>query len=382
MKVLMAGNVPIDLVSVKGGVETAILNLLSGFSTIKEIEIVFVSFTNELKDFKVIDFASNIKIYFIPLKVNFQLLDYLVNVQILRKIIKSENVQIIHIQSSSALLLRYWNFPINKIVVTQHGIKSEEIKYVKEIKKKLRVLFKVIVQRYYFPLFKNLIFISNYNKKLFRGKIYNAEVIYNAVNLSFFDKNNRIANNNSIIFVAGIMPRKNLDLILESLGELRKQKVFFSLEVVGGFVSKKYEKSILRKIEEYKISSQVTFHGWLNQEELIKVYKRCSIFTLPSLQETLPVSIAEAMALGKVVIASDVGAISEMFENEISGYLIKKNDAKDLIRILKILYNNNEIICRISNMAKKEAIRKFHPHSVAKKTNVFYKKVISMNQLK
>ena len=56
---------------------------------------------------------------------------------------------------------------------------------------------------------------------------------------------------------------------------------------------------------------------------------------LPSLWESAPLVILEAMELGCCVIATDVGAVSELIENEETGFLVPLQDAD--IGILTIL---------------------------------------------
>ena len=49
------------------------------------------------------------------------------------------------------------------------------------------------------------------------------------------------------------------------------------------------------------------FHGWMAQEEVVKVLRGCDVFVLPSLRECGSSAIVEAMALGKPVIGTDWG---------------------------------------------------------------------------
>jgi glycosyltransferase involved in cell wall biosynthesis len=119
----------------------------------------------------------------------------------------------------------------------------------------------------------------------------------------------------------------------------------------------------------------------MKQEQIKEVYRECPIFILPSLQETLPVSIGEAMALGKVVVATDVGAINEMFTDQISGFLFKKNDLKGLVKVLQSLYDRPDLP-GIGARAQKEAHQKFHPLLIAEKTIGFYREVIQKTKVK
>jgi glycosyltransferase involved in cell wall biosynthesis len=387
VKALMVGTLPTDLLSVKGGVESAILNLFAGFTSLSgDIEIVHVSFLEGISDRIELEYSPNVKIIFLPFKVKIKLLDYLINKSSLSNIVAEENPDIIHIQESEPHLLRFISFSKNTIVVTQHGIMKEELKYATGVKNKLKFVFKTMVERFIFPSFKNVIFISEYNRKLYTGKLNQSAYIGNAVNPIFFEKSDiEPTERNSIIYVGVISKRKNLKMVIEALHQLKLLNIQFYLHVVGWYKEKdvQYEIEIAELIQKYDLSSQIKFYGWLKQQEIVAVFRKCNFFILPSLQETLPVSIAEAMALGKIVIASDVGAISEMFENKVSGFLFEKNNLENLVSLLKEIHDNTEMdFSEWSDRIRKVARLKYYPMENARKTLDFYKKVLSTGSAK
>lgn len=376
-KVLMVGTLPLDLQSIKGGVEAAIVNLFSGFSQLPNVEVVHLSFAEDIKTTTEVKYSENVKIRFVPFKVKIRILDYLVNARALRQIIREESPDIIHIQESEPHLLRFLFLPKKNIVVTQHGIMREELKYATGFRNTLKFSFKALVERYVFPLFKNVIFISRYNRDLYRGTLKHSANIYNAVNPLFFShRPSGVPDKNSIIYVGVISNRKNLKLVIEALQVLKRRNIFFTLHVVGWFKEKDlaYEIDIIELVKRYGLGKQIKFHGWLKQHEILNVFDQCSAFILPSLQETLPVSIAEAMVLGKVVIATDVGAISEMFEEGKTGYLMKRNGLGELVTLLNSLHLHLDET-QIESI-KQEANEKYHPVANAKRTLEFYKEVV------
>jgi glycosyltransferase involved in cell wall biosynthesis len=372
----MVGLLPPEIEKIDGGVVAVILNLLSSFSRMKNIEVTMVSFNQEIEEEKRIDYSSNIRIQYIPYRVRFKILDYFLNRKRMREITQSVKPDIIHIQEVTPHILRFIHLPKEFIVATQHGIMSEEIKYAIGIKDKLQCLFKGYIERIVFPYFKNIIFISEYNKRLFTGKNFFDQKIYNPVNPIFFEKQPGEGKMNSILYVGRLNKNKNLSLVLNALGALKKQNIIFDLHVIGGYKDDYYESIVTSLMKEHDLASQVTFYGWQTQEQILTIYEKGRIFILPSQQETMPVAIAEAMAQGKVVIASNVGAISEMFTDKSSGFLFERNDLEQLIDTLKQVYNNREMIEKISSNAIQEAREKFHPDSIASQTFEFYKKVL------
>jgi glycosyltransferase involved in cell wall biosynthesis len=176
--------------------------------------------------------------------------------------------------------------------------------------------------------------------------------------------------------VGRINKNKNLSLVLRALGKLKKENIVFTLHVVGGYKDNYYEHEINTLVTENDLTSQVLFYGWQTQEQILQVHEKCRIFVLPSQQETMPVVVGEAMALGKVVLASRVGAVSEMITDQVSGFLFNRNDLDQLCSLLRMLHNNAELMDTVSSNAMREANEKFHPDSIAAKTYEFYLKVL------
>jgi glycosyltransferase involved in cell wall biosynthesis len=382
LTIVMVGALPRDLNQVKGGVEAVILNLFAGFQQMPDVKIVHIAFTKETSSAQQVQFAENIVIHFLPFVIKYELADYFINDKALQQILRDEKPDLIHIQEITPHIIRFLKFPKDNIVVTQHGIMKEELKYASGLSQKLKCTFKAGVERFVFPVFRHIIFISRYNQKLYRSRPVHGVQIFNPVNPIFFSGDNRgPEKKNNLIYVGVLSRRKNIRIVVEALHILKQAGKVFHLDVIGGFKEDAYEREITSLIQEYDLTGQVTFHGWLKQQQIRDIYTSCPIFILPSLQETLPVSIGEAMALGKVVVATDVGAINEMFTDNVSGFLFRKNDRDDLVRVLNKLFDSEDLSL-IGDRARQEAMQKFHPLLIAKKTINFYREVIKTTKEK
>ena len=66
------------------------------------------------------------------------------------------------------------------------------------------------------------------------------------------------------------------------------------------------------------------------------------IFCLPSLQQGLGVMMLEAMALGRPVIASGVGGVVSVLEDNVTGLIVPPSDSRSLAdRIIELLQNRD-----------------------------------------
>lgn len=381
LKVLMISNLPEDFSHIRGGVESAVINLLTGLSEL-QINIHVVSLSSNLKGKVTKRFSENISIHYIPTGfIKNILFDYLIHRRReIKKVIDSFQPDIIHIQGTGPQLMLLKHKNVNNIIVTQHGIMKEEKKYQLGLKNKIKFGFKSIIESIYFKRIKNLIFISNYNKNLLTNKqlknILNTKNIPNPINPLFFSFENDTKKANRIIYIGAINKRKGLINLLKAIQILKNKNIDFHLDVIGGYTSDSYKNLINTYLSSHFIKSNIKFHGWKSQKYIGKMMTKNTIFVLPSYQETLPVSIAEAMATGLVVVANNVGGISEMIINDKTGFIYDENNVQDLSDILEKLYNNMEIIQLVSSNAKLSAKQLYSPEYVAKSTYNFYHNVL------
>jgi glycosyltransferase involved in cell wall biosynthesis len=94
------------------------------------------------------------------------------------------------------------------------------------------------------------------------------------------------------------------------------------------------------KARECGIGNRVVFLG--HRDDIPELLAACDIYVLPSLFEGLPVSVLEAMAAGKPVIATDIGGTNEAVVPGVTGMLVAAADAGALAREIDRLVHDPE----------------------------------------
>ena len=76
------------------------------------------------------------------------------------------------------------------------------------------------------------------------------------------------------------------------------------------------------------------------------------VFVLSSRDEVLPVTLLEAMALGKGIVSSRVGGIAEVIEHGVNGILVEPANARAMAQSLELIYQNREQLTQLGRQAR------------------------------
>lgn len=135
-------------------------------------------------------------------------------------------------------------------------------------------------------------------------------------------------------FIGSFYPYEGLDLLIEALPKIAAQHPGVVLLLVGGGM----EERMLRDLAAARgMSDRVIFTGRVPHHEVPAYTSLVDLFVFPRksmrLTETVtPLKPLEAMAQGRVVLASDVGGHKELIDDGRTGLLFKAGDIADLAR--------------------------------------------------
>ncbi len=121
--------------------------------------------------------------------------------------------------------------------------------------------------------------------------------------------------------------------------------------------------------------SNIEFHGWADESTKKQLLDECDIFILPSRYEGLPVSILEAMAYRKPIIATDVGGISSIVKPGYNGWLFDSNDIGQLDLILDEIFTNR-LLLRTYGMNSYQEASKYSSEEVVHTLSGIYESLI------
>jgi len=196
--------------------------------------------------------------------------------------------------------------------------------------------------------------------------------IDNAINYLFFKEYN-LKFQNKIIYIGNITKLKRVFDLVKAI-ELVKDA---ELCIISNVVDKDYFYEIKSYIENNNLLKRITFIKKLSQDELALKIADCTALCLPSAYESFGMVLAEAMAEGIPVIASNVGGIPYVVKDKETGFLFEPGNIKELSEKIEYIIKNKNEAKKMGMTAKEEARKRWHPDIVAEKTFAVYKKVLN-----
>lgn len=140
------------------------------------------------------------------------------------------------------------------------------------------------------------------------------------------------------------------------------------------------QEEILRNITKKKRLRNVEFLDHRESKRLNPIISDSYFTILTSIwYENLPNSILESFILGKPVIASNIGGIPEVIENDSTGFLFETGNTEDCISKIKKLWNNPYLVKKMGENARSYVKKRFNPERHHKQLMNIYKKAIGEN---
>ncbi len=121
------------------------------------------------------------------------------------------------------------------------------------------------------------------------------------------------------------------------------------------------------------VESAATFLG--ARTDIPEILSAVDVFVLPSLWEGQPLSVLEAMAAGKPIIASRVDGIREILVDGVNALLVPAANAEQLAEAMMRVIQNRELATRLSTAARETLPETFSAETMAIRIGDLYQKI-------
>ncbi len=314
-------------------------------------------------------------------------------IKLLKKIIKEEEIDILHIQlwnpASGRFALLAGKSAGIPIITTEHD--PFKINFIKDLFKKFTL-----------DDISKIITVSNENRlliqKLYPTHAKKLKVIHNGIDLTWWKSQLLSLNKNTrkdiredtfniphtedeydqikdttlvALTVAELHPRKGIHILLHAIEllikDLPENKRNIRFAIAGEGAQRQVLETLIQKrnLEEY-----VTLLG--HQKNIPHLMKSADFFVLPSIREAFGLVNLEAMVAGLPIVATRVGGIPEIIKDESTGLLVKPENPHALKEAIKKIISSKPLRTRLASAGKKHVETYFSAEKMAKEYEKMY----------
>ncbi len=175
-----------------------------------------------------------------------------------------------------------------------------------------------------------------------------------------------------LLFVGMIEPRKNLDKLVLAFDKLRKESGGYQLVIAGprGWL---YD-SLFHLIDSLECKNNILFTGYIDDDEKAILMKNARIFVYPSLYEGFGLPVLEAMSLGIPTVTSNISSMPEIAGD--AAVLINPESVDELYEGIKKLLDDDRLYNELKTKSMLRA-RQFSWEKTARETISVYEDMLN-----
>lgn len=171
-----------------------------------------------------------------------------------------------------------------------------------------------------------------------------------------------------LLFMGKLCAEKGIFDLLRALEPLaRTYHGYLQLSIAGNGDSK----AVIALIDQLKLDRIVCFEGYVDGEDKDRLMRLSDILMLPSHTDSMPVGVLEAGVYNMPCITTDVGAIPDVIEHGVNGYIVKAGHPEQLTKAIQYYLDNPQQI-PAQGQAARDRIANFLPKSFCPRLDKFY----------
>lgn len=186
------------------------------------------------------------------------------------------------------------------------------------------------------------------------------------------------AGNVQLTAIARLFVTKGLVYLLDAFKSIKEKHPGTSLKIYG---EGPLREELAAHARNLGLDSAGIFSGaFTSREELMRIMKQTGVFVMPSILEGQPVSLVEAMAYGRPIVATNVGGIPEIIQDGENGLLCTPADSACLVKHINRLLENPAVRLKLAEASRHSYEQgPFRPFSVCQNFLNVYNSVLNLN---
>jgi len=137
------------------------------------------------------------------------------------------------------------------------------------------------------------------------------------------------------------------------------------------------ETELKKMSDKLGVGENVLFLGW--RQDIKDLLKIIDVVVLPSLWEGLPVSILEAMALSKPIVATNIKGNNELVVHGETGYLVEPGNPQEISSYVLKLLTDQSLAKKMGRLGYTRVKEKFALNKIVQQTSLLYENLLNSN---
>jgi glycosyltransferase involved in cell wall biosynthesis len=177
-----------------------------------------------------------------------------------------------------------------------------------------------------------------------------------------------------LLNVGRVSPQKGLIFAIRALPEILGRFPDAHVVSVGSLTDEAYVSALRSEAERLGVAHR--FHTLGPRRDVPTLLRSCDLFIFPSLYEGMGIALVEAMAVGCVCVASDVGPLPELVRHGHDGWLVPARDPGRLAEAVCLLLGAPGRCAALAQAAAVSPPERFHPVDTTNRLAAVYRSVL------
>jgi glycosyltransferase involved in cell wall biosynthesis len=200
--------------------------------------------------------------------------------------------------------------------------------------------------------------------------------VNNPVRDELFSIENRPSSPPRVLVVGGLRHRKDPLTAIRAFEKALREVPGTSMHIVGPPSNTPFDLEVEEDVRVRGLASLVRFRGLVPDAELRGEWERASVLLMTSIEETAPVALGEACAVGVPQIGTDAGGIPDLIRHGETGFVCPVGDAGAIAERLIAVLRDAELRERLARRAKEIGRTEFALDAIAAKTHEAYETIL------
>lgn len=367
MRIIQVGPYPVSIDCIRGGVESSVYGLAKALTNEHQV----YAFDNPRLDGQdCIEQIDNVHVYRYKNNGTYNQ-DAICRIPEIVEQICVLQPDVVHVHGTGKFSYLIYNMLAKKgirMMLTVHGLLHVEKWNLLKRKFTLKHMYQFVSQSYYEFKLLNMVphtivdtqyvvnQIEHCYHKHYISKLPKMHVIPQGINEKYIELNCS-PESKTILSVGAISKRKGHLYLLQAFDLLCEKMNDVKLVIAGVLAEQSYYREMQSYIQSSSNKDKIRLLVNISQEEMFSLYTQAQVFALHSQEESQGIALVEAMATGLPVVATRVGGIPYVVEEQKMGLLSGYGDCHSFAKNLMFLLTDSSLYKQLANNAIQESKR-------------------------